>query len=57
MSCARERSKILRELAGTNQGPQSETLTLTYKALIWSVISYVTPVWFPITFPANTQKY
>ena len=54
---ARKRTKILRALAGTTWGQQKETLVLTYNALIWSVISYAAPVWFPITSPANIQGH
>ena len=44
---AAERLKILKALAGTNWGQQKETIIMTYKALIWSVLSYAAPVWFP----------
>ena len=39
--------KILKALAGTNWGQQKETIIMTYKALIWSILSYAAPVWFP----------
>ena len=44
---AQERTKVMKALAGTNWGQQKETLVLTFKALIWSVVSYAAPVWFP----------
>ena len=44
---ASERLKILKALAGTSWGQQKETITMTYKALVWSKITYAAPVWFP----------
>ena len=44
---ASSRLRIMKALAGTNWGQQKETLILTYRALIKSVIQYAAPVWFP----------
>ena len=52
---AAQRLKILKALAGTNWGQQKGMIIMTYKALIWSVISYAAPVWFP-TFRKTSIK-
>ena len=44
---AAPRLNILRALAGTNWGQQRETLIITFKSLIRSLITYASPIWFP----------
>ena len=44
---ARSRLNVLKSLAGSTWGQQKETLLITYKALIKSVLSYAAPIWFP----------
>jgi hypothetical protein len=41
------RLQILKALAGTSWGQQKETLLITFKCLILSIINYVAPIWFP----------
>lgn len=44
---ARSRLNILKSLTGSSWGQQKEIVTITYKALIKSIITYAAPVWFP----------
>ena len=44
---ASERLKILKALTGTTWGQQKETITMTFKSLVWSIFAYASPVWFP----------
>lgn len=37
--------KILNSLAATEWGQQKETSIMTYRALIWSKLSYATPIY------------
>ena len=39
--------KILKALAGIDWGQQKETISITYKALIWSKFSYAASIYFP----------
>ena len=39
------RNNILKALAGTSWGQQTETLLMTYKAVGRSIINYAAPVW------------
>jgi hypothetical protein len=39
--------QILKALAGTSWGQQKETLLITFKCLILSIINYAAPIWFP----------
>jgi hypothetical protein len=41
------RLQILKALAGTSWGQQKETLLITFKCLILSIINYAAPIWFP----------
>ena len=52
---ARSRLNIMRALAGVSWGQSRETLLITYKALIKSLISYAAPVWFPNARPSTLQ--
>ena len=53
---ARERTRILSVLAGTNWGQHEKILIFTYKNLICSVISYAAPFWIPIASTPIIQK-
>jgi hypothetical protein len=53
---ARPRLNILKSLAGTSWGQQKETLLVTFKALIKSLITYAAPVWFPNASPSAISK-
>ena len=44
---ASSRLRLLKALTGTGWGQQKETLLVTYKALIRSIMSYAAPVWYP----------
>ncbi|KAF2359910.1 Reverse transcriptase domain [Trinorchestia longiramus] len=44
---AQHRLNILKALAGSSWGQQTETITPTYKALIKSIVTYAAPIWFP----------
>jgi hypothetical protein len=39
--------QILKALAGTSWGQQKETLLITFKCLMLSIINYAAPIWFP----------
>ncbi|KAA0199397.1 hypothetical protein HAZT_HAZT007698 [Hyalella azteca] len=47
---------ILKSLAGTSWEQQKETLLVTFKALIKSLITYAAPVWFPNASPLAISK-
>jgi hypothetical protein len=51
-----QRLNILRAMSGSAWGHDEQTLIITYKALIESVLSYSCAVWFPNTKPTNIQK-
>ena len=53
---ARSRLNVLKSLAGSTWGQQKETLLITYKALIKSLLSYAAPVWFPNSSPSSIGK-
>ena len=44
---AASRLRILKALSGTGWGQQRETLLVTYKALVRSLMTYAAPVWYP----------
>ena len=46
---AKPRLNLLKQLTGTDWGQQKETILVTFKSLIGSLISYAAPVWFPNT--------
>ena len=56
ISRATPRLNILRALAGTTWGQQKETLLITYKSLIRSLITYAAPIWFPNTSSTSISK-
>ncbi|KAF2355087.1 Ribonuclease H domain [Trinorchestia longiramus] len=53
---ARHRLNILKALAGSSWGQQKETITLTFKALINSIVTYAAPIWFPNASPSSIAK-
>ncbi|KAF2360279.1 Reverse transcriptase domain [Trinorchestia longiramus] len=53
---AQHRLNILKALAGSSWGQQKETITLTYKALINSIVTYAAPIWFPNASPSSIAK-
>ena len=50
------RLKILKALSGTNWAQQKETITITYKALVWSILTYAAPPWAPIASQDNLRR-
>ena len=50
------RLNIIRALAGTSWGQQRETILITFKSLIRSLITYAAPIWYPNASPSNIQK-
>ena len=53
---AKPRLNLLKQLTGTDWGQQKETILVTYKSLIDSLISYAAPVWFPNTSHSSIAK-
>ncbi|KAF2359541.1 hypothetical protein FHG87_009713, partial [Trinorchestia longiramus] len=53
---AGHRLSILKALAGSSWGQQKETIILTYKALINSIVTYTAPIWFPNASPSSIAK-
>ncbi|KAF2344871.1 Reverse transcriptase domain, partial [Trinorchestia longiramus] len=53
---ARHRLNILKTLDGSSWGQQKETIILTYKALINSIVTYAAPIWFPKASPSSMAK-
>ena len=47
---------LLKSLAGTNWGQNQETLLITYKSIIRSVLEYGCPVWSPIIKDTHWNK-
>ena len=54
-SCT-DRLKVLKALAGTSWGQDSETMVMTYKALIRSKIDYAAPIWSPNIKPSPITR-
>ena len=50
------RINLLKHLSASNWGQQVETMTITYKLLIRSILHYAAPVWFPNAAPSNIEK-
>jgi hypothetical protein len=50
------RLQILKALAGTSWGQQKETLLITFKCLILSIINYAAPIWFPNASKLSIEK-
>lgn len=53
---ATSRINILKALAGTSWGHHKSTILVTYNALIRSLITFNTPVWFPTIATSHVQK-
>ena len=53
---ASDRLKILKALSGTTWGQHKETITITYKALVWSLLTYAAPVWSPNISQTNLNR-
>ena len=53
---ATQRLKVMKALAGTSWGKDTETLLLTYKMLIRTKIDYATPVWLPNLKPSSLVR-
>ena len=51
-----KRNNVLKALAGTNWGQQTETLLMTYKALGRSIANYAAPVWSTNASESNIGK-
>jgi hypothetical protein len=55
-SKASSRLRILKAVAGTSWGYETETLINTYKSLIRPILNYAAPIWYPAAKPSNIQK-
>ena len=53
---ATPRLNILKALAGTTWGQQSETIAITYKSIVRSIFLHAAPIWYPNTSPSNIAK-
>ena len=51
-----KRNNVLKKLAGTSWGCSKETLSVTYKAIGWSVLNYAAPSWTPTLSYTNWQR-
>jgi hypothetical protein len=50
------RHQIVKALTGTSWGQSMETLLLTYKTLMCTLIDYLCPVWYPIISETSAKK-
>ena len=41
---------------GTNWGQQKETIAITYKASVWSILIYAATIWAPIASQDNLTR-
>ena len=53
---ASARLKILKALSGTNWGQQKETIVITCKALVLSILTYTASIWAPIASQDNLTR-
>ena len=53
---AAERLKVVKALAGTSWGQDSETLLLSYKVLVRTKLDYAAPIWTPNAKPSTTTR-
>ena len=50
------RLKALRCISASSLGPSKESLSLLYKAFLWSLLTYASPGWFPFLSVTNFTK-
>ena len=50
------RLKALRCISASSWGPFKESLSLLYKAFLWSLLTFASPGWFPFLSVTNTTK-
>ena len=48
--------KALRCISASSWGPSKESLSLLYKAFLWSLLTYASPGWFPFLSTTNIAK-
>ncbi len=53
---AKTKVNIMKSLAGATWGQDQETLSMTYKAIVRSVLEYAAPIWSPIISDTSWQK-
>ena len=53
---AKKKLNILKCLAGTDWGQDQETMVMTYKAVIRSILEYAAPIWNPIISATSWTK-
>ena len=53
---AKTKVNIMKSLAGATWGQYQETLSMTYKAIVRSVLEYAAPIWSPIISETSWQK-
>ena len=53
---AKKKLNILKCLAGTDWGQDQETMVMTYKAVIRSILEYAAPIWDPIISDSGWAK-
>ena len=50
------RLKALRCISASSWGPSKESLSVLYKSFLWSLLTYVSPGWFPFLSATNFTK-
>ncbi len=53
---AKTKVSIMKSLADATWGQDQETLSMTYKAIVRSVLEYAPPIWSPIIPDSSWQK-
>ena len=48
--------KALRCICASSWGPSKESLSVLYKAFLWSLLTYASPGWFPFLSTTNFTK-
>ena len=51
-----QRLNLLKAVCGSTWGHDKQTLLITYKALVESVMSYAAAIWYPNSKPSNVEK-